>query len=53
MAKRAGLPTKAGRTQCKQHLSDLFSIGVIPISGVYDLRPIIETYINDPLRMDE
>jgi len=27
--------------------------GVIPISGVYDVRPLVNTYINDPLHMTE
>lgn len=26
---------------------------IVPISGVYDLRPLVKTYINEPLRMDE
>lgn len=26
--------------------------GVIPISGVFDLQPLVNTYVNDPLKMD-
>eukprot|EP00112_Aurelia_sp_Birch-Aquarium-sp1_P006746 Seg1738.14 transcript_id=Seg1738.14/GoldUCD/mRNA.D3Y31 product="Kynurenine formamidase" protein_id=Seg1738.14/GoldUCD/D3Y31 len=34
-------------------LSEFPITGIIPISGIYDLRPIVETYVNDPLQMDE
>ena len=30
-----------------------FIIGLIPISGVFDVRPLMETYVNEPLSINK
>ena len=35
------------------NLSSLFASGAVLISGVYDLRPLVKTSINEPLKLTE